>query len=182
MATYLAQRGDREAFGLLYDRYVLRVYGYCLRLLHDQEAAEDATTEAFLRALAGLPTYRAGSFRSWLFGIAHHVATDHLRHQGRTISLHLTPEVVDPHDVEASALVATEWARLARVLPQLSPDQQEVIALRLAGLTAVEIGTALGKPRNAIDGLHHRAVLRLKALLAPSAAAVRNNRGGESRG
>ncbi len=174
----LAQRGDREAFGLLYDRYLPRVYGYCLRLLRDHEAAEDANTDVFMRALTGLPAYRAGSFRSWLFTIAHNVTTDHLRQQGRTISMERAPEPIDPYDLEDSALTAVEWARIERSLPLLSPDQQQVIALRLAGLTAVEIGAALGKPRNAIDGLHHRALLRLKSLVATGEAAVSNGQGG----
>ncbi len=174
----LAQRGNREAFGLLYDRYLPRVYAYCLRLLRHQEQAEDANTEVFMRALAGLPAYRAGSFRSWLFTIAHHVTMDHLRQRSRTISMEHAPEPVDPHSFEDTVLMAAEWERIERALPQLSPDQQQVIALRLAGLTAVEIGVALGKPRNAIDGLQHRALLRLKALVATGEAAVSNDKGG----
>ena len=174
----VVQRGDREAFGLLYDRYLPRVYGYCLRLLRNQEQAEDANTEVFMRALAGLPAYRAGSFRSWLFTIAPHVTTDHLRQRGRTISMELAPEPVDPHAFEDRVLMAAEWERIERALTQLSPDQQQVIALRLAGLTAVEIGAALGKPRNAIDGLQHRALHRLKSLVATGDAAVSNGQGG----
>ncbi|MFT4041415.1 MAG: sigma factor, partial [Thermomicrobiales bacterium] len=61
-----AQRGDRAAFAALYDRYLNGVYRYCYRLLGSREAAEDANTEVFLRALAALPGYRAGSYRSWL--------------------------------------------------------------------------------------------------------------------
>ena len=57
----LAQRGQREAFGVLYDRYLPRVYGYCYRLLEEREAAEDANTDVFMRALTALPAYRAGT-------------------------------------------------------------------------------------------------------------------------
>jgi DNA-directed RNA polymerase specialized sigma24 family protein len=42
-------------------------------MLGTREAAEDANTEIFMRALAALPAYRAGEFRSWLFAIAHNV-------------------------------------------------------------------------------------------------------------
>lgn len=178
----LAQRGDRDAFGLLYDRYVPGVFGYCFRLLGDREAAEDANTEVFMRALAALPAYRAGAFRSWLFAIAHNVTMDALRQRQRVIPLALAPEPVDPAAFEEAAMHAADWARIERALPLLSPDQQQVIALRLAGLTAVEIGAALGKPRNAIDGLQHRALLRLKSLVATGEAAVGNDQGGGSRG
>ena len=83
----LAQRDQREAFGVLYDRYLPRVYGYCYRLLEEREAAEDANTDVFMRALSALPTYHAGSFRSWLFTIAHNVITDALRRRRPTVSL-----------------------------------------------------------------------------------------------
>ena len=82
-----AQRGEREAFGALYDRYLHRVYGYCYRLLGTREAAEDANTEVFMRALAALPVYRVGSFRSWLFAIAHNVVADELRRRRPAVSL-----------------------------------------------------------------------------------------------
>lgn len=178
----LAQRGDRDAFGVLYDRYLPGVYGYCHRLLGEREAAEDANTEVFMRALAALPAYRPGSFRSWLFTIAHNVTTDVQRQRNRTISIDLAPEPIDPHAFEDAVLQAAQWASIERALPRLSTDQQQVIALRLAGLTAVEIGAAMGRPRNAIDGLQHRALLRLKSLVATGEAAVSNDQGGGPRG
>jgi RNA polymerase sigma-70 factor (ECF subfamily) len=73
-----AQR-DRAAFAPLYDRYVRAVYGYCYRCLGDREAAEDATSAVFTKALIGLSSYREGAFRGWLFTIAHNVITDAVR-------------------------------------------------------------------------------------------------------
>src|SRR4051812_50225418 len=49
-----AQRGEREAFGLLYDRHFGSVYGYCYRRLAEREAAQDAAAETFRKALAGV--------------------------------------------------------------------------------------------------------------------------------
>jgi RNA polymerase sigma-70 factor, ECF subfamily len=165
------QRGEREAFGALYDRYLPRVYAYCYRLLGQREVAEDANTEVFMRALAALPMYRAGSFRSWLFAIAHNVVTDKLRRRRPTVPL---PDAVDLVDrgpsLEEIATVAADCTSIMKLLPRLSADQQQVIALRLSGLSAVEIGEALGKPRNAIDGIQHRALLRLRSLVATGEA------------
>jgi RNA polymerase sigma-70 factor (ECF subfamily) len=175
----LAQRGDREAFGALYDRYLPRVYGYCYRLLGEREAAEDANTEVFMRALAALPAYRAGSFRSWLFAIAHNVATDELRRRRPTVPLAGALEIIDLRpSPEEAATAAMERATVLALLPQLSEVQRHVVALRLSGLSAAEIGEALGKPRNAIDGIHHRALLRLRSLVATGEPAATNAKGG----
>ena len=61
-----AARTDPAVFGLLYDRYVDRIYAYCARRLQIRVRAEDATAQTFLKAFAGLPGYRsnATSFRS----------------------------------------------------------------------------------------------------------------------
>jgi RNA polymerase sigma-70 factor (ECF subfamily) len=169
-----AQGGDREAFAALYRHYLPRVHGYCYRLLGTREAAEDATTDIFMRALAALPSCRPQTFRSWLFAIAHNVIADERRRRP-TDPLAAAAAVADPTPVEERATVAGDWSRVLDVLPHLSPDQQQVVALRLSGLSAAEIGEALGKPRNAVDGIHHRAVLRLRALLIGEALGKPRN-------
>ena len=82
---------DRQAFGLLYDRYVGPIYRYCYGRLGDREEAEDATSLVFARALAALPTHRGVSFRSWLFTIAHHVVLNTRRDAAIDRPLDLTP-------------------------------------------------------------------------------------------
>ena len=68
---------DRAAFGLLYDRYAERVFRYCYRRLGNREAAEDATSQVFLKALVSLPNYReTGTFAGWLFAIAFSTTVD----------------------------------------------------------------------------------------------------------
>jgi RNA polymerase sigma-70 factor (ECF subfamily) len=174
----LAQRGDRDAFAALYDRYLPRVHSYCYRMLGAREAAEDATTDVFMRALVALPACRARSFRAWLFGIAHHVIVDDWRRRRLTVSLETVGDLPDPFSVEEAAVAVADWSRVVHVLALLSEDQQHVIALHLSGLSAVEIGEALGKPRNAIDGIQHRALLRLRSLVATSELAATGKGGG----
>jgi RNA polymerase sigma-70 factor (ECF subfamily) len=80
-ALAIAAKTDRAAFGVLYDRYVHRVYGFCARRLRTPEEAEDATSRVFTRALAAMPGYRddGPSFGAWLFAIARNVVVDELR-------------------------------------------------------------------------------------------------------
>ena len=79
----LAKR-DPAAFAPLYQEYLGPVYRYCYRRLGSREAAEDATSLVFERALRALPTFRGASFRAWLFTIAHNAVTDAYRRRGAT--------------------------------------------------------------------------------------------------
>ena len=78
-ALVAAAREDPAEFAVLYRRYVDAVYRYCHRRLGNREAAEDATSLVFTKAIDALPRYRAGGFRAWLFAIAHNTIANELR-------------------------------------------------------------------------------------------------------
>ncbi|MFN8591048.1 MAG: sigma-70 family RNA polymerase sigma factor [Thermomicrobiales bacterium] len=157
---------DARAFGALYDRYVDDIYGYCALRLGSREAAEDATSLIFAKALGSLARLRGPSFRAWLFGIAHHVVMDVYRSARPTLSLDAALHLDDPAaSLELAALDDESTQILVAALASLSPDQRQVIELRLAGLTTAEISTALARSPGAISVAHHRAVRRLRTLL-----------------
>ena len=175
-----AQQGQREAFGLLYDRHFGSVYGYCYRRLGEREAAQDAAAETFRKALTALPSYRPQSFRGWLFAIARHVVADAVRQHHADLSLDDALGVTDRGaSLEDVALAQAEITALVAVLPRLTAVQHEAIAMRLAGLSPAEIGVSLGKSRGAVDMTLHRALLRLRELLlaGPGPVAEGSGRG-----
>ena len=168
-------REDPEAFGLLYDRYVDDIFAFCYRRLGAREAAEDATSQVFTNALAALPRYRErdGAFRSWLFSIAFHVVSDGFREQRRrpSASLDSAASLADPEpSPEDLAIAADQKDVLAWLLAQLTGNQRRIIELRLAGLSGDEIARILGRTRNAVDVAQHRAIKRLRRLLASHTA------------
>ena len=163
-----AARRDRRAFAPLYRRYVDPVYRYCHRRLGSREAAEDATAAVFAKALAALPTYHHGSFRGWLFTIAHHAVVDALRARRPTVAAEAALGLADPApSPEEAALTADAGHSLRAMLTRLSPDQRQVVELHLAGLTGPEIAAVLGRSHGAVRATQSRAVARLRALLAP---------------
>ena len=171
-------RHDRRAFAPLYRRYAGPVYGYCHHRLGSREAAEDATSLVFAKALASLPGYRGGSFRGWLFGIAHHVVADALRARRLDEPLDAAAATVDAAPSPEEVALAEENRRALRaVLAHLPPEQQRVVELRLAGLTSTEIGQVLGRSRGAVDVAQHRAVVRLRALLGVPTGPQERHRG-----
>src|SRR6478735_2973651 len=86
---------DPRAFAPLYARYAAPIYGYCANRLGSRQAAEDATSVIFAKALTSLPGYRGPSFRAWLFGIAHHVVADAQRGRGPDASLDAAATTID---------------------------------------------------------------------------------------
>jgi RNA polymerase sigma-70 factor (ECF subfamily) len=160
-------QADRHAFAPLYRRYVDPVHQYCYRRLGSREEAEDATSVIFTKAFSALPTYRAGSFCSWLFTIAYHVITDDLRARRVVVELEAAAEVSDRTPTpEEAAIVAEGHSAIVRLLDQLSPGQRRVIELRLAGLTGREVAEVLECSLPAAKIAQVRAYSRLRELLA----------------
>lgn len=160
-AIALAARDDPRCFLPLYERYVGPVYRYCWLRLHDATAAEDATSEVFVKALERLNGYRGGSFPAWLFAIARNVVIDTYRRRP-TAPLELATSVLDQGESpEASMLALAEHAALLAALDALTAEQRAVIDLQLAGLDGPHIAAALEKSPAAVKMLRLRAVERL---------------------
>ena len=167
-----AAQADPAAFGALYRRYLDRVYGYCFYLLGDHHDAEDATERTFLAALGAIRRFhdQGASFRSWLFRIAHNQVANALRTRARrrTARLDLVPEPVGEPDPADRAGAADDARRIRRALATLSDDRRQVVVLRFVdGLSAREIGVALGRSEGAVRVLQHRALRELAGLLGP---------------
>jgi len=170
-------RRDRAAFGPLYARYADRVYRYCHRRLGTREAAEDATSLVFAKALAGLAGFRGGSFPAWLFAIAHNVCLNAVRRRP-DLPLAAAGDPPDPASTgspETLALAAEAERDLRALLAALPPDQRRVLELRLAGLAGAEIAAAMGRSLASVKMLQVRALASLRAAHAesPTAAAIR---------
>jgi RNA polymerase sigma-70 factor (ECF subfamily) len=167
-----AQDGDRAAFAALYRRYVDAVHRYCFRRLEEREAAEDATSLVFTKALAALPKYRESSFRAWLFAIAHNIVVDAHRRRRPIVPLDdLADRPAAGPTPEESVLIGEERRSVRALLAHLTPDQRRVIELRLAGLDGAEIARVLGRSTNAVDVAQYRAMRRLRDLLVEPLAA-----------
>jgi len=157
---------DPEAFTFLYRAYAFDIYRYCYRRLRDREAAEDATSQTFMNAYAGLRLLGKKPFRPWLFRIAHNVVAD--VHRGRRPFFPLegmdAREDPDPSP-EALAIDQEQADAMQRLLRRLPKRDREVVELRLAGLTGHEIAQALGCSPQAVRAAQYRAVHRLRALM-----------------
>lgn len=177
-----AVAGDRDAFGLLYERTVDDVYSYVKLRVREVGLAEDLTQDVFLRALRALDTFEwRGSLLPWLIRIAHNRIANHWRTVGRSPFLtplpeddpaQAQPEIADP--AAASAIEPTLMPRDFDLhLARLTALQREVIALRFgAGLSLAETAGLLGRSTNAIKNLQHNALASLRRRIGVPMAAV----------
>lgn len=160
-------RLDLLAFEPLYDRYYDPVFGFCLRRLLDREAAADATSQTFALAMTRLATFRGESFPGWLFAIARNVVIDTVRRRRPTIDLDAAGALIDPDlPVDEQVIAAERQVRLLAAIARLTPDQRNVVELRLAGLSGPEIAEALGVQLGAVHSSQFRAYRSLRRLLA----------------
>jgi RNA polymerase sigma-70 factor, ECF subfamily len=166
-ALVAAAKRDPAAFAALYDRYAGRVYWFCFRRLADQEAAEDAASLTFAKALAALGSCRDDRFQSWLFGIARNVVLDahraHRHDQPLADALTVADPTPGPHE-QAAAHDAQR--RVASLLARLPEGQRRVVELRLTGLSGKEVAAALGRPHVWVRVTQLRAYERLRRILA----------------
>ena len=173
-----AQRGDSEAFGQFYNRYVDDVHRFILfRVGMDRPLAEDLTSDVFLRALRAIGsfTWQGADPGAWLVTIAKRLIADHYR--SAIVRLATTvPEFDLGTDTSPEGNpegLVTDHLRNVAVLTavkQLSPDQQWCIALRfLGGLNVAETAEAMGKKESAVKALQFRAIRALAQVLPLSA-------------
>jgi RNA polymerase sigma-70 factor (ECF subfamily) len=167
-------RTDPQAFALLYDRYVERVYQFAYRRLASHADAEDVTAQTFHRALEHLDGYewRGLPFGAWLFRIARNLIVDHLRAAGAPLSLdEISVNGMEPADAETQlpeqALIAQDEARAAwAAVAALPPLQRRAVVLRFGrDLSHAEVGRLIGRSEAATKQLIYRAMLTLRARL-----------------
>ncbi|MCG6987675.1 MAG: sigma-70 family RNA polymerase sigma factor [Gemmatimonadetes bacterium] len=147
------------------------VYRYVRFRVATREAAEDVTSDVFMKALRSLHRYNPdlASPRTWLLRIARNAVTDHLRSLRRRGSLHVSldrvPDLVAELPSQEERVVREE--RIQRLLngtQTLRRADQEIVALRFgSGLDNSEIAEHLGISNNAVAVRLHRALKRLKA-------------------
>ena len=166
----LAQSGDGEAFGLLYERYVDLVYRYLYYRVGSHHLAEDLTAETFTRALRRLDsfTWTGRDIAAWFVTIARNLVIDHVKSSRYRLEV-TTGEMLD-EDVTATTedevLARLRDERLVEALKQLKPDQQECLSLRfLQGLSIAETADVLGRSEGAVKQLQLRAVRSLHRAL-----------------
>ena len=159
---------DRQAFEILYGRYVRSVFGLALRRLGDRGHAEDAVQEAFAAIWRSASTYRPerGAAGGWLYTVARNAIVDRLRRNGLAPDAEL-PELVsrEPGPSEKAEDSYVSW-RVHRALEELQPREREVIELAYwSGMSQSEVAEYLGLPLGTVKTRTRSGLARLATAL-----------------
>lgn len=157
-----AKAGELDAFDALTTRYEQRIYSLAMRILRQEQDAEDVTQQTFLSALENLNGFRGeASFATWLLRIATHAALKVIRkHKGlKTVSLEEATEGTDRVDSVPHPDFIADWRQspeqlvqkhevqrlLDEALAKLDEKHRLVFLLRdVEGLSVKETAEALG--------------------------------------
>jgi RNA polymerase sigma-70 factor (ECF subfamily) len=167
VVLFRASKGDLEAFGLLYERYVDRIFNYIYYRTGNVNDAEDLTARVFQRALHHIGTYtdRGVPFSAWLYRIAHNLVANWHRDRSRKQEIPLDEApLLSKGEHPESALVRTqEQEALLRMIRSLSSDRQQLLILKFVDhLSNTEIGLIMGRSEGAVKSLYHRTLLFLR--------------------
>ncbi len=162
-----ARTGAEWAWTELYRNFAPAVLGY-LRAQRAPEP-EDLTAEVFLQVVKALGQFDGGEsdFRSWVFVIAHRKVIDDSRSRKRRPLEPASFETLETRastgNVEDEALENLSELYFRRLMVDLTPEQRDVLLLRiLGGLTVPEVAAAMGRRTGAVAALQRRALSTLR--------------------
>ncbi len=168
-----AQKGDQQAFAAIVQSYQRPVYNLCYRMLGNQQEAEDATQETFIRAYTNLTKFNADrKFINWVLTIASNHCVDRLRkrrinwsslEEDPLVEKVPMPDTIDPH---RSAVRQELSDQVQQLIDQLPPDYRTpLVLLYWYGYSYDEIAETMDLTVPAVKSRLHRARKRLAALI-----------------
>ena len=159
-----ALRFDHKALSKIYDLYSPELYRYAARFLGDPTVAEDCVADTFSRFLKAIRARRGPKnyLKAYLYRIAHNWIADYYRRAPDVVELKET-QLSNDNSPEQEADLRMRQAQMRKAILGLTPDQQQVIALKyLQGLENEDVARILHKPVGAVKSLQHRALAQLK--------------------
>jgi RNA polymerase sigma-70 factor (ECF subfamily) len=175
-------KSDPTAFGLLYEKYIQKIYNYVYYRTGNHHDAEDLTAKTFQRAMKHLSRYeqRGVPFSAWLYRIAHNVVANWHRDQSRRKVIALDELVLyyqQRHSPEGLVEANEEKSELLKIIRRLPADRQQLLILKFVEEMSNEaIGQIMGRSEGAIKSLYHRTLIALRKEMSPKSEKPRKRR------
>jgi len=148
----------------LYRAYFTDVYLYIKSVAQDEQVAEDMTSEAFIKAINSIDSFRGDcDIRVWLCQIAKNCYYSYLRKNKRVVYTDPDPEMVDELSIEEAVSSKEASMKVHEIFHNLKEPYKEVFSLRFFGeLSFRQIASLFGKSENWACVTYHRARTKIR--------------------
>ena len=159
---------SREAYAVLYEQFMPKVYRYISFRISDDNMAQDLTSVVFEKALTKFDGFnpQKASFSTWIFTIARNTVIDHYRVYKKhgdvvtNIEIKTTTQYPSPED---EAIKAENTKKLRNFLSRLNKREQEAIILKYSnGMSNREIGEVLHLTESNVGSILCRTIRKLR--------------------
>lgn len=164
-AVELIRRKEKEGLRLIYDEYGSYIYKTIAAVVKNPQDAEDLTSDLFLRLWQKAEQYRSGAgHKAYLAAIAHNMAVDFLKKQGRlSYSIDGDEDYEEPADSQRTDETVESSISFDEALRGLSESEGEIVNMHIGlELTFKEIASALGVPLGTVTWKYRTALEKLR--------------------
>lgn len=165
--------GSRDALRRVYDAYLKMIYALIYNIVKHREAAEDITSEFFIRLYHAAPKFRGdGHHKAWICTIARNMCVDYMRKHNRELAvldddsreekskLNLRTERSDQEESIVNRLT------MEKAMELLTEQEKSIVDLKLlGGLTFREISELLNMPMGTVTWHYNSGIKRLRRYL-----------------
>lgn len=161
---------DQQAFQWLYDQYSPALYGVVLRIVRDEDQAQDLLQDIFVKIWKNLESYDAtkGRLFTWMLNVSRNTAIDALRSRKTQPSNEIRTDEDSVHIVDRQHNTEQpnpDHIGIQDVVKQLRPDRKELIDLvYFGGYTHEEAAEELNLPLGTVKTRIRAALHELKQL------------------
>lgn len=163
-----ARKGDKDAFGELYQLYYLKIYRYCWIHTNNTQLAQDICQETFLRAWKVMPSFyekNGGTIQAFLFKIARNQLIDNSRKKKES-RLADYQELEDNENLEERIYRHDAIDKVRSALGKLNEVERQIITLHyFEDLSGEEVAKIVGMNEGAVRVRTHRILAKLREIL-----------------
>ena len=159
------QAGDLEQFGLLYDKYIRKIYDFVYYKTTHKETAEDLTSQVFMKAISKIGSFKQdkGTFSAWLYQIARNTVIDHYRTKKDALDIEDIWDLASDEDIERDIDTREKLREVEKYLGKLKDKQRDIIIMRVwQEMSYREIADTLDKSEASCKMMYLRAIHKLR--------------------
>lgn len=168
----LIKKGNHHAFAMLVDRYKNMIYTLCLKMIRNNEDAEEAAQDAFIKAFKNIEKFKGDSkFSTWLYKVTYNTCLDTLK-KGKKEKQIIPVEIFKQNELNYDTTF-DEYGEgdisqnsILKCIELLPPDEGIIVSLfYYEDLSIEEIASIVALQPNHVKVKLHRIRKKLAVLL-----------------